>query len=149
MLLGCPFSDSFRHDLCHITKAEMCGWQLPSAVTPLTPPSSAALVAGGLRGLSLDRVQPQHRPSLGSLQHLAPHNMGSWIQKLPPLSNGLVTVKYGADDDAELLLAALLRDGCCVIGDAVSAVRCAFFYRYLRPRMPLDPTHVRLKRACV
>jgi hypothetical protein len=29
------------------------------------------------------------------------------------------------------------------------AVRCAFFGRNLHPRMPLDPTHVRLKRTCV
>jgi hypothetical protein len=28
-------------------------------------------------------------------------------------------------------------------------VRCAFFGRYLHSRMPLDPTHVRLKRTCV
>jgi serine/threonine protein kinase len=28
-------------------------------------------------------------------------------------------------------------------------VRCAFFGRNLHSRMPLDPTHVRLKRTCV
>jgi calcium-dependent protein kinase len=30
-----------------------------------------------------------------------------------------------------------------------SAARCAFFGRNLHSRMPLDPTHVRLKRTCV
>jgi hypothetical protein len=33
--------------------------------------------------------------------------------------------------------------------DAIAMVRCAFSGRNLHSRMPLDPTHVRLKRAGV
>jgi hypothetical protein len=34
-------------------------------------------------------------------------------------------------------------------GSYSQQVRCAFFGRNLHSRMPLDPTHVRLKRTCV
>jgi hypothetical protein len=35
------------------------------------------------------------------------------------------------------------------LGLYVAQVRCAFSYRNLHLRMPLDPTHVRLKQTCV
>jgi hypothetical protein len=34
-------------------------------------------------------------------------------------------------------------------GDLLEGVRCAFSDRNLQSRMPLDPTHVRLKRTCM
>jgi hypothetical protein len=36
-----------------------------------------------------------------------------------------------------------------VVEKGGTKVRCAFFGRNLHSRMPLDPTHVRLKRTCV
>jgi hypothetical protein len=58
-----------------------------------------------------------------------------WLMKQSYFAPWLVSKKDGIDE--------VLR------GSFLQPARCAFSDRNLHSRMPLDPTHVRLKRTCV
>ena len=58
---------------------------------------------------------------------LFPQHVGKWIASLPKhagAGGGLVTIDAAADDAVELMLAALHRDGCVILGNAATREQC-------------------------
>jgi hypothetical protein len=77
-----------------------------------------------------EKEEEQGSLSAASLA-LALDNIGPYLQRLPPRHRGLVTVQMdntqgagGGGDAYGLALAALVRDGCVVLGKAVTAENC-------------------------
>ena len=75
-----------------------------------------------------------------ALDHLDMEVLGrEWIRRLPSRSAGLVTIDAAAPQAGELLLAAMLRDGCAVIGNAVTAANCDAVMDQLDVRQTRNP----------
>jgi hypothetical protein len=79
---------------------------------------------------------------------LTPYGV-AWLPYMPPPTPppppSTDQEKFSADPDTPPATVAALTRKC----DLIYNVRCAFSDRNLHARMPLDPTHVRLKQTCV
>ena len=122
--------------------ARFCGWMLQeskrsSGLPPPPPLHSSPVVSSGT---------PLSTTSLG----LALDNIGSYMRQLPPQHHGIVTVdtsQHNSDQTYGLALAAMVRDGCVVLGKAVSKDICEDILRQVSTRQTeyfrfvLHPTH--------
>jgi ectoine hydroxylase-related dioxygenase (phytanoyl-CoA dioxygenase family) len=68
-----------------------------------------------------------------NIRDLNLENIAVWIERLPHRDLGLVTIDNSAPEAFPLLLAAMVRDGCAVIKDAVSSSLCDTVMSQLQP----------------